>query len=425
MFCPQCGTQIGSGVSFCSTCGADVRALSGARPTVSAAPAAEAAPPPVAPLGQPFSQAVAEAGYAPAIMLADFGKRTGAYIIDCVVIGIIIAATTVIVIEAAPSMGVTDVNLVQLVIGYTLCCLYFFVCDKLSGATLGKVAFGLRAVRLDGSGLTLGSAFVRSILKSPFPIGFALVVINIITALVTKRKQALHDMAAGTIVIDTRAQAEDVPGAAHVAYAVPGAAPTGDATYERVPFGHQIAAAEREFPLSKSAIWLLNLLLTPIAGAIMYYSWRRDNLKAAKYANRASMISALVWLPIIMWNTLAALPTADRGGSLGSGPPAASSIKLGPGQLYKTTLVAERGGLYHFRVVGDAASVISCADHRQFPAQIVVDGSTTLQGLISTFVRPRTAGALDGPTVAGTTYHCVIVNTSAEIVNTKVQFWAD
>ena len=105
MFCPQCGTQIGSGIGFCSTCGTDVRALSSARPTVSAAPAAEAAPTPVAPPGQPFSQAVAEAGYTPVIMLADFGKRTGAYIIDCIVIGIIIAATTVIVIEAARRWG--------------------------------------------------------------------------------------------------------------------------------------------------------------------------------------------------------------------------------------------------------------------------------------------------------------------------------
>jgi hypothetical protein len=81
--------------------------------------------------------------------------------------------------------------------------------------------------------------------------------------------------------------------------------------------------------------------------------------------------------------------------------------------------------LYHFRVLADTASVISCADHGQFPAQIVVEGSTTLRGLLSTFVRPRAAGALDGPTVAGTTYHCVIVNTSAEIVNAQVQFWAD
>jgi uncharacterized RDD family membrane protein YckC len=356
--------------------------------------------------------------------LADFGKRTGAYIIDCVVAVIIIATTNVVVAAAAPSIGVSDVVLVQQVIGYALCWLYFLFCDMSSGATLGQKALGTRAVRTDGSGLTFGSALVRSILKSPFPIGLGLVVISIITVLVTKRKQALHDLAAGTIVIDTRAPAADAAGGAYMPSVVTSATPTGDGTYARGPFAQHIARVEGEFPLSKGAIWLLNLLLTPIAGAIMYYAWRRDNPEAAKYANRASMIAAVVWLFFIIFQTMADLPTSDAGGS-GSFPPAAASIKLGPGQLYKTTLVAKRGGVYHFRVVGDAPSVISCADAQQFPAEIVVAGSTTLQGLRSTYVGPGAAGELDGPTVAGTTYHCVIVNTSAEIVNAKVQFWAE
>jgi uncharacterized RDD family membrane protein YckC len=422
MFCPQCGTQIGSSVSFCFKCGADVRALPGAQPGVAPSPAAVASPTLTPPPGQ-RSPAVAEAAYAPAIALADFGQRAAAYIVDGFVLGLILAITNLVIDGVA--RGVADVVLAQMVIGYTLCWLYFLFSDALTGATLGKKVLGIRAVRGDGSALPLGSAVVRSIMKAPLPVGFLLFLVNVITVLVTKRKQAIHDMAAGTIVIDTRAQAAEARSAADAPSVVPVAAATGDAPYERVPFGHQIAEAEREFPLSKGVIWLLNLLLTPIAGAIMYYSWRSENLAAAKYANRASMISILVWLPIIIVRTMADLPDVGSGGSLGARPPAATPVRLEPGQLYKSTLVANRAGSYHFRVVADSASVISCADDGQFPAQIVIEGSTTLRGLRSTFVRPRAEGALDAPTAAGTTYHCVVVNTSAETVNAQVQFWAD
>jgi uncharacterized RDD family membrane protein YckC len=68
------------------------------------------------------------------------------------------------------------------------------------GATLGKMAFGLRIVRFDGAQLSFGRATARHFLKYmitplvPFAIGYLL-------AAFTQRKRALHDILADTLVI--------------------------------------------------------------------------------------------------------------------------------------------------------------------------------------------------------------------------------
>src|SRR5262245_35882762 len=69
-----------------------------------------------------------------------------------------------------------------------------------SGATLGKMAVGLRIVRADGAPLSFGRATARHFLKTlitplvPLFIGYLL-------AAFTQRKQALHDFLAETLVI--------------------------------------------------------------------------------------------------------------------------------------------------------------------------------------------------------------------------------
>lgn len=69
-----------------------------------------------------------------------------------------------------------------------------------SGATLGKMALGLRIVRFDGAQLSFGRATARHFLKYmitplvPFFIGYLM-------AAFTNRKRALHDMLADTLVI--------------------------------------------------------------------------------------------------------------------------------------------------------------------------------------------------------------------------------
>jgi hypothetical protein len=58
----------------------------------------------------------------------------------------------------------------------------------------------------------------------------------------------------------------------------------------------QAATTQAEFPMSRTSIWLMCLFLTPLWGAVLYYAWRRVNLPAASYANRASWVSALLWM---------------------------------------------------------------------------------------------------------------------------------
>lgn len=68
------------------------------------------------------------------------------------------------------------------------------------GATLGKLALGLRIVRADGAQLSFGRATARHFLKVmitplvPFAIGYLM-------AAFTARKRALHDVLADTLVI--------------------------------------------------------------------------------------------------------------------------------------------------------------------------------------------------------------------------------
>jgi uncharacterized RDD family membrane protein YckC len=68
------------------------------------------------------------------------------------------------------------------------------------GATLGKMAFGLRIVRFDGTRLSFGRATARHFAKYmvtpmvPLAIGY-------IMAAFTSRKRALHDILADTLVI--------------------------------------------------------------------------------------------------------------------------------------------------------------------------------------------------------------------------------
>jgi uncharacterized RDD family membrane protein YckC len=68
------------------------------------------------------------------------------------------------------------------------------------GATLGKMALGLRIVRFDGTQLSFGRATARHFAKAiatpavPLAIGYVM-------AAFTNRKRALHDILADTLVI--------------------------------------------------------------------------------------------------------------------------------------------------------------------------------------------------------------------------------
>jgi uncharacterized RDD family membrane protein YckC len=194
---------------------------------VSAAPAAAADNPyaaPVAPL-LPQTTAASLEDY------AGFWKRVGAYILDAIILYIpqmliekafggtaakatlqqamlngagnpdaMMAANGVYYSTMWPAM------LLILVIGI----LYFTLCESSAWqGTVGKLALGIRVTDLDGNRISfpkaLGRYFAKFLSAIIFAIGFLMVAW-------TQRKQGLHDLICGTLVLNGRAS-EFQPGA--------------------------------------------------------------------------------------------------------------------------------------------------------------------------------------------------------------------
>lgn len=52
------------------------------------------------------------------------------------------------------------------------------------------------------------------------------------------------------------------------------------------------------YPLSPRTLWLICLAATPLAGAALYYVWKKDHPEAANLANRISWISWGLWITL-------------------------------------------------------------------------------------------------------------------------------
>lgn len=89
-------------------------------------------------------------------------------------------------------------TLVSVALALTLQWLYFALMESSAKqATLGKMALGIRVTTLDGSRMSLGRASGRYFAKYLS----ILSIIGFYLAGWTKRKQALHDIIAGTLVV--------------------------------------------------------------------------------------------------------------------------------------------------------------------------------------------------------------------------------
>ena len=222
-FCSKCGANVGEGAQFCSTCG---QPLAPGSPRV--APQTPIQPPthstlppqPVpaysgasAPPQAPMGCAVLEPRQPFATAYAGFWLRFVAWFIDAIVLGIGGAILT------APIVGVGFFNLHALMHGrfspgdfighgfvfravivkQLLHWVYYALLESSTWqATLGKKALGLEVTDLQGARISFGRASgrwaARYISTMTFLVGY-------IMAGFTARKQALHDMIAGTLVI--------------------------------------------------------------------------------------------------------------------------------------------------------------------------------------------------------------------------------
>jgi uncharacterized RDD family membrane protein YckC len=199
MFCSKCGGQVPEAAGFCSACGAPVAGVAVA-PAATPAVASGYVAAPVMPA-------------APTVAYAGFWLRFVAVIIDGVVLGLV---RTIVMLPFAASFGLRslmkggfnspedlipffEMMLRVAAIGFVLNWLYYaFFESSAWQATLGKKALGLEVTDLEGRRISFGRAsgrFFGKILSS------AILLIGFLMAGFTEKKQALHDMIAGCLVL--------------------------------------------------------------------------------------------------------------------------------------------------------------------------------------------------------------------------------
>jgi uncharacterized RDD family membrane protein YckC len=215
MYCYKCGNALSESAAFCSACGAPVAGTAAAAPVIAPEPEAPGHEPP-APLGVAIPKPVAYAG---------FWLRFVAFAIDLIIlfipftffVSVLIAkmglSTAMEQVQPGDSFEVlvavlgSGFLMTLLLIAILESALYFTLLEA-SGwqASLGKRALGLYVTDLAGNRISFGRAsgrfFAGKFMALGVP-GFGIIYffVSCICAGVTERKQALHDMLAGCLVL--------------------------------------------------------------------------------------------------------------------------------------------------------------------------------------------------------------------------------
>jgi uncharacterized RDD family membrane protein YckC len=207
MFCSKCGANVPEGSAFCSACGQPI-ATTFSPPPSGAIPVSAAPPVYVSP-AQPSWPVPA----ARAVAYAGFWLRFVAWIIDRIVLQF---AGAILTLPLAGSIGIRELmrthpstpeDLFPLIAAMRRFFLIILVLEWLYyallessvwQATLGKKALGLEVTDLGGARISFGRATGRYFARY---ISFFTLGIGYLMAGFTEKKQALHDMIAGTLVI--------------------------------------------------------------------------------------------------------------------------------------------------------------------------------------------------------------------------------
>ena len=214
MYCSKCGGVMADGAAFCSNCGqAFAVAAAVARAPMMSSPVA-------APIAGGVAAVPAYAGYAavPRVVYAGFWVRFLAFLIDNAVMGIGFVLILIPLIfltglggfigEIHPNEDMNDVGIFMLfgllflaaTVSLLLTWLYHALMESSEWqATLGKKVLGLVVTDMAGRRVSFGRATGRH---------FAKIITNMVPAFIgyimagfTERKQAMHDMIAGCLVL--------------------------------------------------------------------------------------------------------------------------------------------------------------------------------------------------------------------------------
>jgi uncharacterized RDD family membrane protein YckC len=154
--------------------------------------------------------------------LAEFHKRLLAYIIDFVLLILYLISTTYIFFG---SFKISEASIGFLLLVIFVPMLFYTLLTELwmNGQTLGKKALKIKVVSLDGGEATLGQYLLRWFLRfyewgfiiltlfyADFSKGLLALILGGITSIiiiaVTPKSQRLGDLAAGTVVVNTRSK---------------------------------------------------------------------------------------------------------------------------------------------------------------------------------------------------------------------------
>jgi uncharacterized RDD family membrane protein YckC len=191
-FCNKCGAQNAAGDQFCSRCGAALTPVSGA-----------------VTMPEGFSSAPAPGYVAVAgVRYGGFWVRVVAAIIDLVILRVVLLPIGLIfgglslagMMTGAPHIGLGMLGGgVTVVVMFFASWLYEALMESSSyQATLGKMICGMKVTDLNGNRICFARATGRHFAK--ILSGLALCIGYIMVGL-TERKQGLHDLIAGTLVL--------------------------------------------------------------------------------------------------------------------------------------------------------------------------------------------------------------------------------
>ena len=167
-------------------------------------------PPPYGPYGQPRPPSAQEAGgyqgppYGPRTRpAAGRWRRLFAGVVDLFLVGLL---TSPFSSTAAQRISDTGVQFVQVGNGFVVAVIWFLYFWALTafwhGQTVGKKIFRLRVVDPAQEPVTPAQAAVREVVYGIFSVVCFLGLVDLAWILFDGKKQALHDKAASTVVVD-------------------------------------------------------------------------------------------------------------------------------------------------------------------------------------------------------------------------------
>ena len=190
MNCTSCGKQSPEESTFCAFCGTP---LASGRSTGTPMPSPE-------PIAPPASASTQYGG---------FGARLGAFVIDIIIVNmagvVVVLPVSVLLALILPAMGLDDTlvesvgGLAGGVIGMAISWIYeAAMLSSSRQATLGKQALGLKVVDLNGGRISFARATGRNFARY---VSALTLLIGYLIQPFTEKRQTLHDMLAGTLVV--------------------------------------------------------------------------------------------------------------------------------------------------------------------------------------------------------------------------------